>query len=280
MVPAATGLYAGTGEGIICRGGVRRRDGNETGLHMGKGAGAMKLKMAVFGSILMILLAAEARAGFLGDILIDLAKPSAKSSDTQTTASGLKEALTIGAGNAVGLLSKTDGYFGNRMVKILLPKQIQKVADVLGKIGYQQQVDEFVLSMNRAAEAAAPKAEAIFVDAVRQMTFEDAMKILRGNETAATEYLKSKTYNILADSFRPVISSSMDQAGVTSRYNQLIGTYTKTFPLLGFESLDLDNYVTARALDGLFYMIGEEEKNIRTNPAARVTDLLKTVFGK
>jgi len=240
----------------------------------------MKLKMiVVLGGILMML-AAEVHAGFLGDILIDLTKPAAKSSDTQTTASGLKEALTVGAGKAVGLLSKTDGYFGNQMVKILLPKQIQKVADVLGKIGYQPQVDEFVLSMNRAAEAAAPKAEAIFVDAIKQMTFEDAMKILRGNETAATEYLKSKTYNTLADSFRPIISSSMNQVGVTRRYDQLIGTYTKTFPLFGVESLDLNNYVTTKALDGLFCMIGEEEKNIRTNPAARVTDLLKTVFGK
>jgi len=239
----------------------------------------MKLKMIVLLGILLIL-AAEVQAGFLGDILIDLAKPAAKSSDSQTTASGLKEALTIGAGNAVGLLSKPDGYFGNQMVKILLPKQIQTAADVLGKIGYQQQVDEFVLSMNRAAEAAAPKAKSIFVDAITQMTFEDAMKILRGNETAATEYLKSKTYSTLADSFRPIISSSMNNVGVTRRYDQLIGTYTKTFPLFGLESLDLDNYVTTRALDGLFYMIGEEEKNIRTNPAARVTDLLKTVFGK
>jgi len=239
----------------------------------------MKLKMIVLLAILLIL-AAEVQAGFLGDILIDLAKPAAKSSDSQTTASGLKEALTIGAGNAVGLLSKPDGYFGNQMVKILLPKQIQTAADVLGKIGYQQQVDEFVLSMNRAAEAAAPKAKAIFVDAITQMTFEDAMKILRGSETAATEYLKSKTYSTLGDSFRPIISSSMNNVGVTRRYDQLIGTYTKTFPLFGLESLDLDNYVTTRALDGLFYMIGEEEKNIRTNPAARVTDLLKTVFGK
>ncbi len=239
----------------------------------------MKPKTIVLVGILMIL-AVEVQAGFLGDVLLDLTKPVAKSSDTQTTASGLKEALTIGAGNAVGFLSKTDGYFANQMVKILLPKQIQKVGDVLGKLGYQQQVDEFVLSMNRAAEAAAPKAKAIFMDAIAQMTFEDAMKILRGNETAATEYLKSKTYSTLTDSFRPIISSSMNNFGVTRRYDQLVGTYTKAFPFFGAQSLDLDNYVTTEALDGLFYMIGEEEKNIRTNPAARVTDLLKTVFGK
>jgi hypothetical protein len=216
----------------------------------------------------------------LGDFLKGLSSPTGSSPDAQTTASGLKEALTVGTGNAVGLLSKQNGYFENQMVKILMPKQVQKVADVLGKIGYQPQVDEFVLSMNRAAEAAAPKAKGIFIDAIKQMTFEDALKILKGDQTAATEYLKSKTYGTLSESFKPIVSSSMNNYGVTRQYEQLTGTYTKAFPILGLEKLDLDRYVTSKALDGVFYMIGEEEKQIRTNPAARVTELLKTVFGK
>jgi hypothetical protein len=239
----------------------------------------MKLRMIIMGCLL-ILLAAEVQAGLLGDLFKGVASPTAQSTDVRTTSSGLKEALTVGTGNAVGMLSKPNGYFENKMVKILMPKQIQKVADVLGKIGYQQQVDEFVLSMNRAAEAAAPKAKGIFIDAIKQMTFEDAVKILKGDQTAATEYLKSKTYGTLTESFKPTISSSMNSVGVTRQYEQLIGTYTKTFPFLGLESLDLDRYVTTKALDGVFYMIGEEEKQIRTNPAARVTELLKTVFGK
>jgi hypothetical protein len=238
----------------------------------------MKLKMLILGCLLIIF-AAEVQAGLLGDFFKGLASPTDKSPDAQTTASGLKEALTVGTGNAVGFLSKPNGYFANKMVKILMPKQIQKAADLLGKIGYQQQVDEFVLSMNRAAEAAAPKAQGIFVDAIKQMTFEDAIKILKGDQTAATEYLKSKTYGTLSESFKPIISSSMNNVGVTRQYEQLIGTYTKAFPILGLESLDLDHYVTTKALDGVFYMIGEEEKQIRTNPVARVTELLKTVFG-
>jgi hypothetical protein len=239
---------------------------------------AMKLKIIVLGCLLIIL-AAEVHAGLLGDFLKGMASPAGKSPDVQTTASGLKEALTVGTGNAVGMLSKPNGYFANQMVKILMPKQIQKVADVMGKIGYQPQVDEFVISMNRAAEAAAPMAEGIFLDAIKQMTFQDAIQILQGDQTAATEYLKSKTQVTLSESFKPIISSSMNKVGATRQYGQLIGNYTKTFPILGLPSLDLDSYVTTKALDGVFYMIGEEEKKIRTNPAARVTELLKTVFG-
>lgn len=239
----------------------------------------MKIKTAIL-LFLMIFMTTNAQAGLLGDFLKGLASPTGTAPDSQTTASGLKEALTVGAGNAVGLLSQKDGYFTNQMVKILMPKQIQKVADVLGKIGYQQQVDEFVLSMNRAAEAAAPKAKGIFIDAIKEMTFEDAVKILKGDQTAATQYLKSKTYDTLSEEFKPVVSTTMNNYGVTRQYDQLIGTYTKAFPILGLESLDLDRYVTSKALDGVFYMIGEEEKQIRTNPAARVTELLKTVFGK
>jgi len=222
-------------------------------------------------------------AGPLDDIVKGIKKaPSftGGSSDEATTASGLKEALSIGTGNAVTSVSKLDGYFTNQLIKILLPKNIQTAADVLGKLGYQKQVDSFVLSMNRAAEAAAPKARKFFVDAIKEMTFDDAVKILRGSDTAATEYFKSKTFDKIYAAFKPSVSESMNKVGVTRSYKEMTGKYTSSVPFGNMESVDLDHYVTTKALDGLFFMVGEEEKKIRTNPAARTTELLKQVFGK
>ncbi len=144
----------------------------------------------------------------------------------QDLAAGLKEALAIGTGNAVQLLSKANGYFGDAAVKILLPENMQKVADVLKKAGFQKEVDEFVLSMNRAAEQAAPKARPIFEDAVRKMTFDDAQKILKGKNTAATDYFKAKTSSPLTNVFKPVISESMNQTGATRSYKDLTDTAT------------------------------------------------------
>jgi hypothetical protein len=160
-----------------------------------------------------------------------------------------------------------------------MPEKIQKVADVLKMAGYQKEVDDFILSMNRAAEKAAPQATSYFIDAIKGMTFEDATKILNGGDTAATQFFKSKTQDKLYTSFKPVISSSMNEVGVTRSYKEMMGQY-ESLPFMSKESLDLDHYVTNKGLDGLFYMIGQEEKKIRTDPAARVTDLLKSVFGK
>jgi hypothetical protein len=230
------------------------------------------------------ILAIACYAGPLDDALKSVKIPqiggSGSGPDEATTISGLKEALSIGSGNAVMSTSKLDGYFANQAIKILLPEKIQTVADVLKKVGYQKQVDAFVLTMNRAAENAAPKARQFFVDAIKEMSFQDAMKILKGNETAATEYFKSKTFDKIYAAFKPPVAESMDKVGVTKSYKDMMGTYTKSVPFVKTESLDLDHYVTTKSLDGLFYMLGEEEKKIRTNPAARVTDLLKKVFGK
>jgi hypothetical protein len=228
------------------------------------------------------ILALTSYAGSLDDVLRGVTIPQVSGSgpDEATTVSGLKEALSMGSSNAVTSTSKLDGYFANQAIKILLPEKIQTVADVLKKIGYQKQVDAFVLSMNRAAENAAPKARQFFVDAIKQMSFQDAMKILKGNDTAATEYFKSKTFDKIYAAFKPPVSESMNKVGVTKSYKDMMGTYTKSMPFVKTESVDLDHYVTTKSLDGLFYLVGEEEKKIRTNPAARVTDLLKTVFGK
>lgn len=195
-------------------------------------------------------------------------------------AAGLKEALAVGTGNAVQTLSKANGYFGDAAVKILMPEKLRTAVELLKKAGYQKEVDDFVLSMNRAAEQAAPKARAIFEEAVRKMTFEDAKKILNGGNTAATDYFKSKTTPQLTEAFKPVIADSMNQVGATRSYKALTDRYTSLVPFGKPDSVDLDSYVTGKSLDGLFLKVGQEEASIRTNPAARTTDLLKKVFTK
>lgn len=193
--------------------------------------------------------------------------------------SGLKEALQIGTENAVSLTGKTDGYFMNQVIKILMPEKLKTFEKGLRAVGYGPQIDEFVLSMNRAAENAAPFAKQIFWDAIGEMTFDDVRKILSGNDTAATDYFKGKTTNKLTDTFKPIVSNSMNEVGVTRQYKELVGRY-ESIPFVKKESFDLDQYVVSKALGGLFHMVGEEEKKIRTNPTARTTDLLKEVFGK
>ena len=193
--------------------------------------------------------------------------------------SGLKEALKIGTENAVTLTGRPDGYFRNQAIKILMPEKLQTLEKGLRMVGYGPQVDEFVVSMNRAAERAAPAAKQIFWDAIGEMTFEDARKILSGGDTSATQYFQAKTSDRLATAFRPVVDQAMSEVGVTRQYKELVGRY-QAIPFARSESLDIDQYVVRKALDGLFHVLGEEERRIRTNPAARVTDLLKEVFAK
>jgi hypothetical protein len=238
------------------------------------------MRRMFFQVVMLIIFTGTSLAISLDDVMKGLGsatKPG--STDEATTVSGLKEALSIGTENAVKNVSQLDGYFGNKMIKILMPEKIQKVADVLKMAGYQQQVDDFILSMNRAAEKAAPQATSYFVDAIKSMTFEDATKILHGGDTSATEFFKGKTQDKLYAAFKPIVSSSMNEVGVTHSYKEMMGQY-EALPFMSKESLDLDHYVTNKSLDGLFYMIGQEEKKIRTDPSARVTDLLKSVFGK
>jgi hypothetical protein len=195
-------------------------------------------------------------------------------------AAGLKEALATGTGNAVQSLSKPDGYFSDAAAKILMPGKMQQAADVLKKAGYQREVDDFILSMNRAAEQAAPRARPIFEDAVKKMSFADAQKILKGGNTAATDYFKTKTSSELTAAFKPAIAESMNQVGVAQSYKALTDRYTSMVPFGKTDAFDLDGYVTQKSLDGLFVKVGQEEAKIRTNPAARTTDLLKKVFAK
>ncbi len=236
---------------------------------------------AFLASMLILCSMISVQAADLKDMLRSIGstpKSSQSSPDEGTTAAGLKEALSVGTENAVRSLSKTDGYFGNQLVKILMPEKLQTVADVMKRVGYQRQVDEFILSMNRAAEKAAPEAASIFGDAIRDMTFDDARKILAGGDTSATDFFKEKTHDRLYAKFKPIISSSMDKVGTTKAYKDMMGKY-ESLPFMSSQSFDLDHYVTNKALDGLFFTVGQEERKIRTDPAARGTDLLKTVFG-
>ena len=161
-----------------------------------------------------------------------------------------------------------------------LPDKLRTVEKGVRALGQGEQVDQFVLSMNRAAEKAAPAAKTIFWDAITSMSFDDARRILGGGDTAATEYFRAKTGDALTAAFRPVVDDSMKDVGVVQKYDQLRGSYRSVPFASSLPSFDIEEYVVAKALDGLFLVLGQEERKIRTNPAARVTDLLKQVFGK
>ena len=197
---------------------------------------------------------------------------------TDKIISGLKDALHVGTENAVEITSRVNGYYKNPEIRIPLPETVQKVEGILRTVGYGKQVDAFELSMNRAAEKAAPAAKSIFWDAIKKMSFTDARKILDGADDAATLYFKDKTYQPLYDMFKPTINETMGQVGVTRLY-QDIEKKVSTVPFTQGLTVDLDDYVTKGTLNGLFVMLAAEEKKIREDPAARVTPILKEVFG-
>jgi hypothetical protein len=191
---------------------------------------------------------------------------------------GLKQALEIGTAKAVDLVSKTGGYYNNPEIKIPLPGSVQKAEKLLRGVGFGSKVDAFELSMNNAAERAAPEAKSIFWDAIKKMKIDDAKKILNGREDEATLYFQDKTSARLQEIFEPIVKESMGEVGVTRTYQDLNAKVEK-IPFADSLNVDLDQYVTDGALNGLFQMLAEEEKKIRSDPAARVTDLLKKVFG-
>ncbi|ACN17322.1 conserved hypothetical protein [Desulforapulum autotrophicum HRM2] len=203
--------------------------------------------------------------------------PTTLSDDT--IIKGLKEALATGSEKAVALVSKSDGYYKNPEIKIPLPPAVQKVETLLKAAGMTGLIDQFEQSMNRAAEQAAPQATELFVDAVKTMSFSDAKKILNGRDNEATLYFKDRTWDKLSERFRPVVHNTMAEVGVTRNFQEL-SAKTEAIPFAGTLDLDPDTYVTTKALDGLFLMLAKEEQKIRQDPAARVTDILKTVFNK
>jgi hypothetical protein len=218
------------------------------------------------------LVACAGSGGSLSDLL------AAASGDGEVV-SGLKQALEIGTRNAVDLTSSKDGYLGNPVIRIKLPDALDKMASGLRVVGFGAQVDELEVAMNRAAEQAAGEAAEVFWQGIRQMTFSDAVGILNGGDTAATDYFERTTRGTLRARFEPIVSSKMDEVGLVRSYDQLVGRY-EAIPFTSKPSFDLRSYVTDKSLDGLFTILGKEERKIRTDPAARVTPLLQQVFGK
>ena len=190
--------------------------------------------------------------------------------------SGLKEALKVGTEKGTNKISAVDGFFKDAAIKILMPAEAQKAEKTLRNIGLGRQVDNAILSMNRAAEDAAKSASPIFINAIKGMSFQDALGILRGGDNAATSYLKDKTTISLTEAFRPVIENSLKKVNATKYWNTVFTSYNK----LSAEKVnpDLSAYVTEKALAGIFYQVAQEEQKIRKDPMARTSDILKKVF--
>jgi hypothetical protein len=197
---------------------------------------------------------------------------------TAEVGEGLKEALIKGISNGSDLASQVDGYFKNPTIKIPFPPDVKKVEDRLRQIGLGGEVDKFVMTLNRGAEDAAKEAKPIFIAAIKQMTIDDAWAILKGEPDAATQYLKRTTSGELKNKFMPVIKNSLDKVSATKYYGDIVNKYN-SIPLVQKVNPDLNDYATDMAIQGLFTMIANEEKNIRQDPIARTTELLKRVFG-
>lgn len=216
------------------------------------------------------------KVGAMADSRLEAAK-NTDLADTKLGA-GLKEALKVGIENAVKATGKTDGYFANDLIKITMPPKLQMIEKPLRTMGFGKQIDEFVLAMNRAAEKAAPGAEDIFLDAIFNVNIKDAQGLYQGGPTAATDFLKSKTYGKLSKQFAPVITKALAEYDVTGKYQQIIGRYQQMPFAQKFPAPSVEDYVVGKALDGLFKVLAQEETKIRQNPAARTTDLLKEIF--
>ena len=236
-------------------------------------------KIQILIGILLLISTVNAQ-----DINSLLKKVGVKPQDSKSTsgniniAEGLKEALIIGAEKGATLLSQPDAFLGNAARKILLPPEATKIENTLRQLGMGKQVDEAIVSMNRAAEDACKTAAPIFISAIKEMTLTDAVTILKGSDTAATSYLKEKTTAPLTTAFRPVIEGALEKTNATKHWNSLVTAYNR-FSLKKINP-DLADYVTERTMQGVYQEIAAEEQNIRKNPAARTTALLKSVFNK
>lgn len=199
--------------------------------------------------------------------------------DEATVSRGLKEALRIGSERAIDDVSRVDGFLANHLIRIQLPEELREMAKVLRQIGLHRQVDALETAMNRAAEEASGEARGVFVDAITGMTIADAFGILRGHETAATDYLRTHTSDSLRQRFEPIIERKMERVALYTTYNDLVDAYNQ-FSFSRQPAVRLDEYLTDRTLDGLFETLAEEEQKIRRDPVARTTELLRRVFGR
>jgi hypothetical protein len=237
--------------------------------------------MAKFSVAILLFLCACTSAQLnqtLGDVNKTLGGGTSTPLTSAEVADGLKEALIKGISTGSDLASQLDGYFKNPEIKIPFPPDVKKVEDKLRQIGFGSEVDKFVMQLNRGAEDAAKEAKPIFISAIRAMTIQDAWAILRGENDAATQYLKRTTSDQLKSKFKPVIQNSLQKVNATKYYTDIVTRYNQ-IPLVQKVNPNLDDYATDKAIEGLFLMIAKEEKNIRENPIARTTELLKRVFG-
>lgn len=225
-----------------------------------------KLWKATLGLLAGLWVAASAQALSLADI------------SGQEAGGGLKEALTQGAGKAVDLLGKNDGFLKNPKVKIPLPESMQQVEGLMRGLGMGKQADELITAMNRAAEAAVPEAKNLLVNAVKDMSVEDAKGILTGGNDSATQYFKRKTAKLLGDKFLPIVKQAIEKVKLAKTYEKFAKKGAQ-FGLVKEKDTQLESYVTEKALDGLYLMIAEEEKAIRTNPMGAASSLAQKVFG-
>ncbi|HKA46032.1 MAG TPA: DUF4197 domain-containing protein [Burkholderiales bacterium] len=220
----------------------------------------------ILGFFVAAVVCASAHAASLADL-----------SNTDAT-NGLRQALNEGSIAAVAKLGVENGFFGNPRVKIPLPPSLHQVEGALRAIGMRKQADELVLTMNRAAEAAVPEAKQLLVDAVKKMSVQDAKGILTGGDTAATEYFKRTTQGDLSKRFLPIVKKATDRVGLAQQYNSLAG-HGAALGLIKQDQATIEGYVTQKTLDGLYYMIGEQEKAFRANPLGASSDIVKKVFG-
>jgi hypothetical protein len=208
-----------------------------------------------------------------------LSKKSSSGVSQDEAGKGIKEALAQGVTNAVLNLNKTDGFFGNEFYKMLLPPDAKKIESTLRNLGMGAQVDKAILSINRGAEDAVGFAKSIFMDALKEMTLADALNILKGPKDAATNYFKEKTKQKLIAAFLPSVKTSLDKTDATKHYSEIVTTYNKLPTTFKKVNPDLPDYVVGKAVDALFDQVAREEANIRENPLARTSDILKKVFG-
>ena len=236
----------------------------------------MKKLLVLFCSV---IIAFSSNAQTAGDLLKKVTGKTKNNSNLSTDeiANGLKEALNKGVSEGTAKLSAADGFFKDAAIKILMPPEAQKVEKTLRNMGLGSQVDEAILTMNRAAEDAAKSAAPIFVNAIKEMSIADAYGILKGGDSAATKYLRQKTTVSLTTAFKPIIDQSLEKTGATKYWNTAFSSYNKF--ALNKINPDLSAYVTEKALSGIFYEVAQEEMKIRKDPLARTSDLLKKVFG-
>jgi len=242
----------------------------------------MKNLFGILTAFFLLPLLSSCQTWNIGGTKINLGSNSGQQQSNSLTTDqviqGLKEALKQGTGKGSDQLSKHDGYFGNLAVKVLMPPEAKDVEDKLRQFGFGSLVDNAIESMNRAAEAAAPQAKGIFVNAITSMTFSDAWAILKGGNDAATNYLKQTCTASLTNVFKPVIQGKLDEVGATKYWTDVFTRYNK-LPLVKPVNTDLPSYVTQKALDGLFYTIAQEELKIRQDPMGQASAILQQVFG-